>query len=480
MYKRLMILLVGIVSLPGMQFICAGEDAPLPPPPPPPVAPTIPDVPAAPATPPAETETGTAAPADRKEHTPDTEGTPGRIRGGRVNIRSGPSTRFEIVVTLNPESPVTVFGKKGDWYQIAYPQQQYCYVHQRHIEGSITDIPPDGLLRSIIGEKVTVRVRPWNKSTPVGNLKQGDLVTIVGIRGQWAKIKPPAIARAWVFGKYVKTAQEVTDDPKNLTEHAPPPATGQSAAKASRKRKSDLAKLAEAEKKKYYEALLKRNEEARKAHLAAIQKVVSDIDAKLKAIEEEGKAAQVPAEPEQPPATPATASPEPYKPGEQDMGGFTGWIEYIGRVGKRPAAFRLVKGGEVLFLLRSSQYNLADYVNKRVAVDGDVEPAPGFQANVMIVNSMRLLGEPPIPVRQQKIEIRRPYVPGTNESRSAPVIDVSTSGTAPEHNTETTVTIVENTGSSTKKKGELPVIVNETEVAPSSDKVPEKVFEPGE
>jgi len=137
---------------------------------------------------------------------------------------------------------------------------------------------------------------------------------------------------------------------------------------------------------------------ARQARAEQVKQLVEEVNSQLKAIEAEGG---------------AEAVEDRFRSGEKDMGGLTGWVEYVGRVGRRPAAFRLVKGGEVQFLLRSVKYDLADFVNRRVAVDGAVEEAPGFEANVLVVDYLRVLGDPPESIRDQKVEIRRPDVPET-------------------------------------------------------------------
>ncbi len=457
--------IVGIACLwsLGAGLLAAGEAAPpsvpegeaaeaLPTPPPPPPLPEEPeekpepDVPDEPVPEPTQPDEPVVV---------DPEGMPGQIAGGRVNIRSGPSTRYEIIVTLDPGSPVQVYGKKDDWYEIAYPEGQHCYVHQRFIEGNIPpDIPPDGLLRAITGEEsVRVRVRPWNKSTTVGTVKSKDLVTITEIRGEWAKIKPPQAVRAWVYGKYVQTEQKVVRGTDAKTE-APPKLPGtEKKTQPGESKKSTLAERAEEKKQEKLRILRQRQTARRRAHLQSVRSVVEEINAQLAAIEEEA-AGQMPQ-----PQPKSEDEPEPFRPGELEMGGFTGWVEYIGRVGRRPAAFRLVKGGEVLFLLRSSAYDLADYVHKRVAVDGNVAEAPGFQANVLIVNYLRVLGQPPAPVQKQKPLIRRPYVrPGQEPLEPPP----SYEDEAP------AVSEVEETTAPL----DLPRVVGEDEAGPGDDSLP--------
>ena len=95
----------------------------------------------------------------------------GKITGGRVNIRAGQSTKYEIVLTADINTPVTVYEKVGDWVKIAYPETEYCYINQKYISGDVpADIPEQGLVREVRGSNVNLRARPWPGSTVVGQM----------------------------------------------------------------------------------------------------------------------------------------------------------------------------------------------------------------------------------------------------------------------------------------------------------------------
>jgi hypothetical protein len=344
------------------------------------------------------------------------EGKPGRISGGRVNIRArmGVDASNEIIVTANENTPVLVLGRHENWLKIAYPADQFCFVHQRYLEGSIpTDIPESGFRAVINADNVDICVRPWSKSTVVGTLGKGDPVNVVGIRGgNWLKITPPKTAVAWVAASYVKVDGEVQ--------------AVAGAEVAAAKQTDPLAQLSktgqEAEKKKQ-ERLAKINEEIDQRQAEQKRKVdniINGIENRLAEIDQDIEAQKAAIN-----TAPIKAQvEEEYSTGETKAGGFTGWVEYIGRVGKRPAAFRLVKGGEFLFYLRSSTFDLREFVSRRVVCDGTVELAPGFEANVLVVNKIEILGLPPENLRDQTLNnsypIDRPAAP-TEKKEEQPV-----------------------------------------------------------
>lgn len=384
----------------------AGLDAPAedagPPPVPPP--PPIPDEVDVPPPPPEGDDDDAALPDAGAPLAEGVDGSSGTVTAPRVNVRAGPSTRYEIVVTLNNNTNVTVHAKSGDWLKIGYPEGEYCYIHPRHLQGDIPpDIPDSGLVRAVQSEEAPIRVRNWERSSVVGTVQRDDLVTLVGMRGQWAKILPPPTAYAWIFGKYVshegQLAQEGAPQPAEGTAVAQVDENGDAQDPLKKPVMSEEQRKRIRERYKIIEEQVARQESERRNR---IDDIMGDLDAELERIQAEIKAKKAAAKG----AYPSVLPTPPTTPDQ--VGGFTGWLEYIGRAGRRPAAFRLVKGGEILFLVRSPHIDLIEFVNRRVLVNGEVELAPGFEANVLIVDTVQMLDTGPVSV-QEKPEVRRPY-----------------------------------------------------------------------
>ncbi len=328
----------------------------------------------------------------------DLGGVAGKITGGRVNIRAGQSTKYEIVLTADVDTPVTVYEKVGEWVKIAYPQSEFCYINQRYISGDIpADIPEQGLVREVRGSNVNIRARPWPGSTVVGQLNTGDSVFITGIRGQWVRIRPPASAKAWVFHKYIsygdgvkETASPVAKSgDSELDQYGNTVKAAADNIVAQNQNNPLLDKIrarAEAERK------------AREMRRNAVQNILSSVEDQMVRIDTEAERAKEDAfkrsqENKKYEAAYRAEVAKNYKPGPPpgSMGyDATGWVEYIGYLNNRTAGYRLVKGGETIYLLRSLYYDLDDFVGKHVRVSGTITDDVSSNDNIMEVKRLSL------------------------------------------------------------------------------------------
>lgn len=373
----------------------------LPPPPPPPA---VTPAPSATTTPAVSGDWGTGflpagAPA------PASGGVEGKITGGRVNVRAGQGTNFEIVLTASADTPVSVFKRAGEWVQIGYPASESCYIDIQSIGGGVpAEIPEQGLVRNIQGKDVSVRARPWPGSTVVGQVNEGETVVVTGLRGQWAKIRPPQSARAWVFYKYVSYDRTGVEETGEIVAAGPTSGEGAASSETSsgrggvtipRKDGEDPV-LAGVRKRAEFER------QQREQNRQATQNIMSSLDQQLAQIEEESaqRIRRVYEEREQQrrmQAERAQALAENYVPGAPpgSLGGRAeGWVQFVGRVGGRPAAYRLVKGGETLYLMRSTAYNLDSFIGKRVLVSGAIQAAPAWEADIMDVATLSFFETP--------------------------------------------------------------------------------------
>lgn len=317
------------------------------------------------------------------------QGVSGSVNVPRLHVRSGPnSERYEIITTILKDTQVTIYGESNGWYSIAYPQSAYCYVRSIAVQGEVPAvIPESGIVMTAGTEALEIRVRPWSQSTAIAALQPGTNVTILGRKGrgndEFYRILPPADVRAWVKASYI-TRNESTSLPVSIVPTPGNLGTTEKPATKPEAKKEDPTQpqksiLAEAIRTMQAEMIARQQEEERqqKAYL-------ENIDAQLAAIERdtENRKNSIVA------GNSTAQEPAQVEP-------LTGWVEFTGRGLKRPAAYRLVKGGQVLFLLRSASVDLEHFANKLVAIDGTIEIAPGWEANIMDVTSITLLGAGP-------------------------------------------------------------------------------------
>lgn len=381
-------------------------------------------------------------------------GVRGTVNVGELNIRSGPGgpgdpREYEIVVTVRRGTPVTAHAERDGWLCISYPPREPCYMLAAAVaEEAPTVIPEDGIVRAVAAdadaELRRVFCRPWTKSTVVGHARPGDLVTVLGRRGrgrngEMYKIRAPETARAWVAAKYIDFERERDlptarapepgvfpkkrrkpdggARPDAAADDGSEPADGDSLEERIRRIREIREALAEQNRAQPAgapppHAVVEEStppeptpspgtttvveEEtvlvgppstavAEAEEEMARERLLSEVEAELARIRAETQArkAEIASDPDRALAERKNVAPDAV----------TGWVEYYGRGFQRPADYCLVKGGEMLYLLRSESFNLREFIGKRVAVDGDVSLAPGFEANILDVTMLELLGE---------------------------------------------------------------------------------------
>ena len=134
---------------------------------------------------------------------------------GRVNIRSKPSTKGDILGTAVNGDTFEVKGKTGHWYKIVY-NGGTAYIHQKYfkVDGGSSSTPPVGPGETgyIANCKTSVNVRAEasSSSKKLGELKRGEKVTVTAISGKWSQITYKGDV-AYVFSKYV-SATKPDDD----------------------------------------------------------------------------------------------------------------------------------------------------------------------------------------------------------------------------------------------------------------------------
>ncbi|MDR0839998.1 MAG: SH3 domain-containing protein [Christensenellaceae bacterium] len=129
-----------------------------------------------------------------------------------VNVRSGASTKYNIVGGLNRGDGVTAVGTSGSWTKIQWGSG-YAYVFTKYLQGSYTGGGSSGGGSTSTGSYtmyattgVNIRSGASTKYNIVGGLNRGDSVTAVGTSGSWTKILLSNNSYGFVFTKYLQSA----------------------------------------------------------------------------------------------------------------------------------------------------------------------------------------------------------------------------------------------------------------------------------
>ena len=130
----------------------------------------------------------------------------GKVKATELNIRSGPSDKFPVLSRVKYGDSLTVLGQDKDWYKVTPPAGIVFYVSNKflHANGASAEVAADVL---------NVRAQANTTNPPVGQLKRGDAVTILGTSGEWTQIAPPANFGVWVSAKYIDCVGPASANP---------------------------------------------------------------------------------------------------------------------------------------------------------------------------------------------------------------------------------------------------------------------------
>jgi len=121
-------------------------------------------------------------------------GTVFEVTGDKVRIRSGPGTRFPVVGHLGRDAFVVVTGTEGRWKKVRVPGGFACFVHS-----SLVKKNRDGTA-DVSASRVLLRATPDKEHGALSTrLERGDTLTVLGAEGEWLQVIPPARTVAYVF-----------------------------------------------------------------------------------------------------------------------------------------------------------------------------------------------------------------------------------------------------------------------------------------
>ncbi|MCP4593160.1 MAG: SH3 domain-containing protein [bacterium] len=133
-----------------------------------------------------------------------------------LNVRSGPSTNYYVVIRLKAGATVRVVGAESGWLAVEPPDGCFSLIAGEYVDRS-------GSAQGVVkGDNVRVRAGSELSShnyAVQAKLSRGTLLTVLGeAEGGWLKIAPPHGAKLWVSGDYVQRV------PEERLQQEPPPA----------------------------------------------------------------------------------------------------------------------------------------------------------------------------------------------------------------------------------------------------------------
>ena len=128
------------------------------------------------------------------------------VNTDKLNVRSGPSTSYDIIGSFEKEDSVDLISIKDGWYKIKLEDGKKAWTNGQYItlDGEVTV------------DKLNVRKGPAITYDIIGSFSKNDGVDLLSIKNGWYKIEMEDGKIAWTNGQYITLAGEVTADKLNI------------------------------------------------------------------------------------------------------------------------------------------------------------------------------------------------------------------------------------------------------------------------
>ena len=117
------------------------------------------------------------------------------IKNDGVNIRSGPSTKDEVLWEVFKDYPVEILKRKGDWVQVRDFENDKGWVYASLLSSHKTMI--------VKVETANMRSGPGKENKVIASVKKGVVFTPIDQKGNWIKVKYKNDITGWMFNTLV-------------------------------------------------------------------------------------------------------------------------------------------------------------------------------------------------------------------------------------------------------------------------------------
>jgi N-acetylmuramoyl-L-alanine amidase len=129
----------------------------------------------------------------------------------QTNVRSGPSTSYDIIATIEPGTSYAVSQISGDWVQIRLPNERSGWVAKWVVtlgsENAKQIAMAEQKQATITGSDVRLRDNPSLDSHVIKTLQQGTIVQVIEQQAQWYKVQLDKSV-GWVSSDFIQTQDQ--------------------------------------------------------------------------------------------------------------------------------------------------------------------------------------------------------------------------------------------------------------------------------
>lgn len=135
---------------------------------------------------------------------------------GYLNLRTGPSTQYDIVKPMYNGQRVWVISWSGNWRQVRHESGTVGWAYASYL----VDFPVSGggvyYINSPGDGYLNLRTGPTSNSGIIRQMPHGSTVNVVGNSGQWLSVVHETGARGWAFHRYLSSTPPPAYTPQTL------------------------------------------------------------------------------------------------------------------------------------------------------------------------------------------------------------------------------------------------------------------------
>ncbi len=114
------------------------------------------------------------------------------VKGDNVNVRTGPSKKKPVYMELSKGYPLVIVDRKGDWVKVSDYEGDAGWIHSSLVEKGKTLI-----VKAL--NKINMRSGPSTRNKVIAEVYRGVVVTKVGRKGRWIKVKHDEGTVGWIY-----------------------------------------------------------------------------------------------------------------------------------------------------------------------------------------------------------------------------------------------------------------------------------------
>ena len=124
----------------------------------------------------------------------------GVLTGNGVNIRTGAGREYPVFFSAPLNFEVEVLGQQGEWYEVEFPIKGFSWITKEYFQRI------DEKTGIVTGNNVSVRGGPGQQYDRLYVVPNGYKFQVLGSdpKGEWFKVAPSADQTAWVLVPYVR------------------------------------------------------------------------------------------------------------------------------------------------------------------------------------------------------------------------------------------------------------------------------------